>query len=203
MKSFKLVAVSFLTSSILNGCVTGGGDNKSTATRRIIDQSPGYEGLPSWAKQGNKFSAEDNRIGFKGFIQMESDSKTDACTLAAGTAAKGRISSIIASSIMDESGIAGDDKTTVFNRLTNVLSQQKIVGIEIADEYWSIVEIDDGLRVTRKMECWAKVTIEKQVFENAMKRALTELGDDPKVSKHVKRLEETQEKMRNETNPST
>lgn len=175
----------------LGACVTGG----PTAKRRIIDQTAGVEETPKWVSGKNKFDAEDKRIGFKGYLTMESDSRPDACTHAAAMDAKGRISSLIASSIMDESGISGDEKTIGYNRLVAVLSKQKLPGLEIADEFWSLVEIDDGDNATRRLECWAKVTIEKKVFDKAMEKSLAELSEDKAVTKHRQRLEDAQEKM--------
>lgn len=180
----------------ITGCVTGG--DTPTASRKVIDRTPGVDDAPSWIKSSNRFSVDDDQVGFKGFLTMEADSRPDACTHAAGTEAKGRIASLIASTITDESGIAGDDKSLVANRLTAALGKQKIPGIEIRDEYWNLVEIDDGGKATRRLECWAKVTVHKKVLDKALDLAMAELFQDGRLKKHEKRLEDVQEKMRSD-----
>lgn len=187
-----LIAIMALASS----CVTT--SEKPVATRRVIDRSPGSDGVPAWAKGPNKFTAADNRVGFKGFLQMDAESRGDACTHAAGTEAKGRIAALIASSVMDESGISGDDKQLVSNRLTAVISKQKIANVEISDEYWNLVEVNDGDKATRRMECWAQVTIPKNVLDKLLDVAMAEVTKDPALARHRERLEEAERHMRDE-----
>ena len=169
---------------------------KSVAKRRIIDQTPGAEGLPAWIKKPNGY-LEDGKVVYKAIVEMDADSRSDACTQAAALSGKGKIANTIATSVVDESGLAGDDKTLVFERLTTSLAKQKLIGIEIVEEYWDLVEIDDGINPVpiRKMECWAKVTIDKKRRDDAMNRALIELKKDPKVKKYSDRIEESLKKQ--------
>ena len=186
-----------LVAAITSGCVTS--SDTPTATRKVIDRSPGLEEPPAWIKAGNKFTTGEGRVAYRGFLTMEPDSRPEACTHAAGTEGKGRIAAMIASSIVDESGISGDDKTLVYNRLTAVLAKQKLPGIEVADEYWNLVESDDGDNPpVRRLECWAKVTIKKTVLDSALNKAMHEFSEDASVAKHAQRLEQTEEKLRKE-----
>jgi hypothetical protein len=192
----KVLLASSLLILAANSCATG--SDKASATRRIIDRSPGVEKTPEWTAKSNKFAAEDNRIGFKGYVSMEDGSRGDACSHAAGVTAKGNIASLISSNIVDESGVSQDEKSIVSSRLTAVLGKVKFSGIEIADEYWQLVEIDDGEKPTRRMECWAKVTIEKKSFDFAMARAKAALGEDASLTKHREKLEKAIETLKAE-----
>jgi hypothetical protein len=179
--------------SCLVGCVSD--PQRPAAGRVVIDQTPGASGLPAWTEKGNKFQDTDGRIAFKGFLTMDSDARPDACTHAAGIDAKGRIASMISTSVLETSGISTDEKNIVYSRLVAALANQKFSGLEIADEYWNLIEINDGMSQTRKLECWAKVTIAKTVLDKAMARALREVGDDPTVKEHRTRLDEGIKKL--------
>jgi hypothetical protein len=178
-KSMVIVAIVSWTMT-LSGCVTG--SDKAVATRKIIERSPNIEQTPEWVKGPNKFAAAEDKVGFKGYLTMDADSHGDACTHAAGIDAKGKIASMISSSVLEESGISGDDKNIVLNRLTAVLSKQKLVHVEVADDYWQVVEIDDGEKATRKMECWAQVLISKKVLDTLLDRSLASIKEDGKLS---------------------
>lgn len=163
----------FLTASSLVACATTPAMN-----RRVIDQSPGITGTPSWVTGSNKFKAEEGRVGFKGTLSMEHDARGEACTQAAANDAKGKIAQMISSSVIDESGFSGDQKSVVAQRLVASLSKQKFVGVETTDEFWQIVEIsgsEDG-KPTRRMDCWARITIPQDLLDSALKRALADLN---------------------------
>ncbi|HEY9662508.1 MAG TPA: hypothetical protein V6C65_28970 [Allocoleopsis sp.] len=175
------------------GCASD--PQQSTAGRRVIDQSPGMQGLPAWATKGNRFQDTEGKVAFKGMLTMEPDARGDACTHAAGTDAKGRIAALVSSSILDQAGISGDERTTVSNRLTVALAKQKFSGVEIADEYWALIEFDDGMNKNRRLECFAKVTIDKRSLDNAIAKAMREVRNDPAVKEHRARLDEGMKKL--------
>ena len=177
-----------------SGCVTK--SESTSSVKRVIDRTPGVDASPDWTKGGSKkFQAPGDRVGFKGFLTMDADSRPDACTHAAGVEAKGRLATMIASSILDSSGISGDDKTLVYNRLTASIAKQRLAGVETGEEYWQLIEVDDGEKKTRRLECWATVTISSKVLERVLNLAIAEITKDPTLKKHEDRLEKAEDAL--------
>lgn len=173
-----------------SGCTS---PDKPTSSRRIIDRSPGHEETPAWVR-GKKRTTEGDRVVFLGHLSMDAKANATNCTHSAGTEAKGRLASLMISSVLDEAGIAGDERSTLSNRMTAVLSKTRIVGAEIDQEFYELVEIDDGELPARKLECFAQVSIPKKVFDDLLDKSIAEITDKQMRQK----LEVTQEKMREE-----
>lgn len=189
---FIISVVGFASTFSLVGCTTV---PKPTSSRKIIDWTPGVSEPPAWVSGKNR-TKEGDKVAFKGFLQMEGDNNGANCSQAAGVAAKGRLVSEFVALVLDESGIAGDNRATVTNRLTATLSQTRLAGVEVADEFYQLVEIDDGRQAKRQLECFARVTIPEKTYDLLMRQAIDSLAANSDTAANAKRLEERQTQLR-------
>lgn len=194
MNRKQLAATCTFITLILSGCVT---NSDATVTKtKVIDRTPGVDATPEWTRGKKKFSAPDQRIGFVGFLQMEPDSNPGNCVHAAGTEGKGRIAALIAATVMDEAGITGDEKNVAINRMTAILSRTKIANVEIGDEYWAVVEKDDGDNPpVRHLECYSQITIPAKVLKTLLDHSMAEIMADPELKKLKNKIDKGEEKL--------
>lgn len=170
MKYLKLLPIIALAAS----CTTTSGPRYEAS--RVIERMDGHDETPKFAVGGNLMSEEGQNAIYAHTMTMNGDARPEACLKASTIGAKSEMIKYIKDAITTSGQLnetnAVDDPG--YESLTAFLSQGKLSGVQVVQNYWEKREESDtsGERVLR-LKCAVKVAIKKSILEKQLREAMT------------------------------
>lgn len=170
------------------GCTTTGPTQPDFQPSRVIERMGSVSETPSWATGAEPISEEKGDLVFVHTITMSGDTRTEACTNAAGEKGRAEFVRHIKDAITSSGQLSETSGTAdpgIEEQIAH-LAQMKLSGAKVAARYWEKVEESDsqGSRVLR-IRCAAKVAIPKTLLAKQLRDATDQGGGNAEIRKKL------------------
>lgn len=183
-----------LGAALTTGCrsTTPGAPDFEAA--EVIERIGGADETPAWATGAVALEEKDGMVAFISMSSMAGDARVEACMRAAEEGARANMmrhirDGITTSGQVSELSASSDPGVEA---LTAFLAQGHVSGVKVAERYWEkrVESASSGARVL-KLNCAAKVAIDKTNLEKQLRDAISGPSGNPEIREKLLNAQKT------------